>query len=1509
MRKKKLWKRILALGFCITLTAGLPGEVYSAQNVSVDVVQDESENKEETKTEQLETENTQIDSSVQKTVENTQDLEKNEDSETDSDTTEIESKPVEAEEETTDTQEKESETEIIEEIETEATQKIEETEEVSENTEENNETETGETEKIDRSASSDLIYGDFTYTVSGDSVTITGYTGNDGSVVVPEEIDGKTVTAIGKYAFSGCSALETINFNNGLQSIGSEAFSGCNNLRNINLPESLTTIGCGVFTSPYITSITIPKNVVSMGQGYTVGYSTFSGCKNLETVIFEEGITKIPDVALYYCESVKNIVIPDGVKIIGNRALRKTAIEILKLPETLEVIGDSAVWECDALTKVIIPNNVRSIGNDAFAGCNNLRNINLPESLTTIGCGVFTSPYITSITIPKNVVSMGQGYTVGYSTFSGCKNLETVIFEEGITKIPDVALYYCESVKNIVIPDGVKIIGNRALRKTAIEILKLPETLEVIGDSAVWECGALTKVIIPNNVKSIGNDAFAGCTNMTIYGYPDSYAETYAKENNIPFVNYGLYTDDIASNAYGITENTKTKAGNVYYEIQCYNKAVNEYYGVVKDKFKTDYKDVCQKPSNFKELRKYDETAASRKTNQLLTIEEGAPTAAIDDAYEVLYDFLKRCMQTGVDKKLIKLDIDTSQSSVEIQAKIINKIYDAILDESGSIRGTGSNGYVVELRKTGIFGQAFGSVTISGGKKTYGRYTGVFCSDGKVVSAAMNQFVDDLSDEVRKLYKEEALSLWKDFMKKSELGSITEDMLKSYLGDKTDYLLQKGYGKLLTSMLNMKKGADLIKKISSAKTSTEALRQIQSADMEEIYKQITKLSYTDKELKDETVSQAMKKVESARKNLESTLFDYLYNEDTYSSMNVGQKFKYFWKSVFQCPVDVEVYDESGNLIGSVIDGAVSYDDSIYIELNGDVKTVYIPQDMKVTYQLTGTDDGMMNYVLEEYEDGAAAGRLNYYDVPLVKGVKYKQTVDEENISGTITDAPLIDADGKEICAGEYINAETDSAVVKIDVTVEDGGNVFGAGKYAKGDSAELTAVADSGYQFDGWYQNDILIDSHSNYIFTATADQTLTAKFSKPLVQSEKFSVEMSETYQDNARIAIYDKSETTADIVISLYDAENTNDITVTAVSQDKSGGEVSNEKVTAVCDGAFHFSVNDYETDGWNVLRLYDEEKTLIGAIDKKDSHTEKPNDTETPGNTEKPNDTETPGNTEKPNDTEKPGNTEKPNDTEKPGNTGTPDNTKPTAIHLDVTNLTLKKGKKKVLKAQLEPLGVQNISLEWTSSAPGVVTVDNKGQLIAKANGQAVITVKVQGKDAIRANCKVTVPYTITYKLNKGKNNSKNLNCYYNQKVTLKNPTRKGYRFKGWYTDKKFKNKVSVIKKGTKKNFTLYAKWEKVKAAKVNVISAKNNKAGQIQVKYKKVSGIKGYEITYSTDRKFKKSVVKKTTNRTSYTIKKLKKNKTYYIRIRAYCMDSVGKKVYGRYSTVKKVKIKK
>ena len=101
---------------------------------------------------------------------------------------------------------------------------------------------------------------------------------------------------------------------------------------------------------------------------------------------------------------------------------------------------------------------------------------------------------------------------------------------------------------------------------------------------------------------------------------------------------------------------------------------------------------------------------------------------------------------------------------------------------------------------------------------------------------------------------------------------------------------------------------------------------------------------------------------------------------------------------------------------------------------------------------------------------------------------------------------------------------------------------------------------------------------------------------------------------------------------------------------------------------------------------------------------------------------------------------------------------------------------------------------------------------------------------------------------------------------------------------------------------------SKTVKVKApSKVKLTSAKNGKGKKLIAKWKKVTGAKGYQLQYAMNKKFKKKKSVQT-KKTKYTIKKLKKKKTYYIRVRAYKMNG-KKKVYGKWSTVKKVKIKK
>ncbi len=138
-----------------------------------------------------------------------------------------------------------------------------------------------------------------------------------------------------------------------------------------------------------------------------------------------------------------------------------------------------------------------------------------------------------------------------------------------------------------------------------------------------------------------------------------------------------------------------------------------------------------------------------------------------------------------------------------------------------------------------------------------------------------------------------------------------------------------------------------------------------------------------------------------------------------------------------------------------------------------------------------------------------------------------------------------------------------------------------------------------------------------------------------------------------------------------------------------------------------------------------------------------------------------------------------------------------------------------------------------------------------------------------------------------------------------ITAPKITRKGYTFAGWYNGTakySFKNPVNA-------NLTLTAKWTKVKVGTPKAPTLKNTKK-KLTITVKKVKGADGYQFTYSTDKKFKKSkTTTKTTAKNTFNIKNPKKGKTYYVKVKAYKKDSAKKNVLSKFSKVKQIKIKK
>lgn len=158
-----------------------------------------------------------------------------------------------------------------------------------------------------------------------------------------------------------------------------------------------------------------------------------------------------------------------------------------------------------------------------------------------------------------------------------------------------------------------------------------------------------------------------------------------------------------------------------------------------------------------------------------------------------------------------------------------------------------------------------------------------------------------------------------------------------------------------------------------------------------------------------------------------------------------------------------------------------------------------------------------------------------------------------------------------------------------------------------------------------------------------------------------------------------------------------------------------------------------------------------------------------------------------------------------------------TKVSGITLSAKAVTMERGQTFTLTAQVAPETATEKTLKWESSDDKVAKVDDKGVVTLAGPGQATITASATDGSGVKDACVVTVPYQITYSLNGGSNDRSNPVSYFNQNISLKNPTRSKYTFSGWYADSSFNNKVTGITQENKSDLTLYAKWSKVSVSK--------------------------------------------------------------------------------------------
>lgn len=640
---------------------------------------------------------------------------------------------------------------------------------------------------------------------------------------------------------------------------------------------------------------------------------------------------------------------------------------------------------------------------------------------------------------------------------------------------------------------------------------------------------------------------------------------------------------------YGVNSYKNTPEGEIYDDSVAFISAMDNYLTQLRNATQKDIQTINKNSKSSAQLLK---EADSKKNDKTITMDITMPDTAMNSVYETLAQYLDMYVETGVSLG----KIDMSASTIEISASIVNKIRNN-LDSLDFTRKIGN--YTVTFKILKFMGAYTGSVTVQGNGKTY---TGVIVSNSKETAKVMTAYINDMSEWVEDALYQSLKSIFTELAEVTGISDFTKKEINTLLKDKVKLLQDKGYGDLLTYCVAIRDGYDICQNIVASKDAKNLTSALKSA--ESIYNKIKKLTYTDEAVSNKVVTTAMNKLNNAKNKLEQSLYDYIYNAD--NKDNDDDWWSATWdsfKSIFiQCPVDFTIYDNKDNELGSVKESEIVCTSEIYINVDGDVKTVVIPSSIDARIEFVGTDTGDMNYVIEQTVDGKVTGRTNYYNIPLSNGILYSQDVLGEKLTAENGSALISDTDIYN--PSEYISADNEDANVTVSVT-NDGGTVIGAGMYAKGSPVVLTAYPDNeAVKFVGWYVNGNLVEAENVYRFAATKDIAVNAAFELKQERDEKYYTTMSEKFEELADILIYKSSDNSNDLVINMAGIDNLEFLNVILRGYDNEYKPIENLNNETEFDGTFRFKISDVALNNFSKVEVYNEKNELLGTIRSVDS-----------------------------------------------------------------------------------------------------------------------------------------------------------------------------------------------------------------------------------------------------------------------------------------------------------------
>ena len=361
-------------------------------------------------------------------------------------------------------------------------------------------------------------------------------------IVIPDTVFGMKVIGIKNEMFKNNKNLISVSLGNNISDIPREIFSGCNNLKNVILPNKLTKIPENAFRScNNLNNLTIPNNVNSIGN------SVFYGCTKLASITIPNSVTSIGDNAFRSCTSLTSVYYAgtedEWNKItIGdcNEYLTNATIHYNFEPEPSNKqtgsCGDNVTYSLDTETGVLTISGTGKMkdysGEDSpFYQNSNIKSVIIENGVTSIGNLAFSScNSLIEVSLPSSIISLGV------SAFSGCENLMSISISANVADIQSIAFAGCKKLTSIEVDsnnENYSSINGVLFDKNITELVcypagkndasyTVPNTVKSFAYGSFYDCENLTSVIIPNGVTSIGGASFWNCKNLKSIVIPKS---------------------------------------------------------------------------------------------------------------------------------------------------------------------------------------------------------------------------------------------------------------------------------------------------------------------------------------------------------------------------------------------------------------------------------------------------------------------------------------------------------------------------------------------------------------------------------------------------------------------------------------------------------------------------------------------------------------------------------------------------------------------------------------------------------------------------------------------------------------------------------------------------------------------------------------------------------------------------------------------------------------------------